>query len=165
MPVLVVLIALQTRGTLYAAAGVFILGSASDGLDGYLARRHGSSTKTGQWLDPLADKVFVASPVVILVVLGAFPVWAAAVIIVRELGVMALRIFLGTRKRSMPASQLAKVKTSLQLFAITLYILPLGRAAGPLKLTVLILAVVFTVYTAYDYVVAAVRFVRESRAS
>jgi len=49
--------------------------------------------------------------------------------------------------------------------AITLYILPLGRAAGPLKLTVLILAVVFTVYTAYDYAVAAVRFVRESRAS
>jgi len=155
VPFLVVLILAPERTASYIAAAAFVVGAATDGLDGYLARRHSSSTRTGQWLDPLADKVLVSAPVVALAALGEFAVWAAAVIVVRELGISILRVVLGLRGRSMPASQAAKVKTTLQLLAITLYILPLGGGADDVKLTVLVAALVLTVVTGVQYVVKA----------
>ena len=127
----------------------------TDGLDGYLARRWDTSTRTGQWLDPLADKAFVAAPVIALAAQGRFPVWAAVLILVREVGISLLRAFLGTRGQSMPASWPAKVKTTVQLAAITMYILPLGAGWNGAKLTVLVVAVVLTVATGAQYLASA----------
>src|SRR5439155_5362778 len=62
-PILVVLILARTRPASYAAAAVFLAGGFSDGLDGYLARRHGMATRTGAWLDPLSDKLLIAAPI------------------------------------------------------------------------------------------------------
>lgn len=148
------LILSEAPGAAYAAAGVFVVGAATDRLDGYLARRFSSTTRTGAWLDPLADKLFVLSPVVTLAWLGRFPVWAAAVFVLREAAVSLLRARAGMRGRSMPASALGKWKTAVQMFAILLYLLPLGAGFDPWRLGVLIAAVVLTVWSGAAYFLA-----------
>jgi len=155
VPVIVALLAADTRASRVAAAAVFVAGAATDGLDGYLARRWNTSTRTGQWLDPLADKALVAAPIVTLVAQDAFPLWAAVLILGREVAIAALRVFLGSRGRSMPASLPAKVKTVLQIAAITLYVLPLGPWSGGLRFAALLAAVAFTMATGLQYVAAA----------
>jgi CDP-diacylglycerol--glycerol-3-phosphate 3-phosphatidyltransferase len=137
------------------AAALFVVAAATDGLDGYLARRYASTTATGQWLDPLADKVLVAAPVVILTALGRFPLWAAVVIASRELGVSLLRAWLGSRGRSMPASGWGKAKTAAQMAAVLLYLLPLGPAAAGVRFWVLLIAVALTVWSGTDYALKA----------
>jgi CDP-diacylglycerol--glycerol-3-phosphate 3-phosphatidyltransferase len=155
VPFLVILILAQERTASYVAAAIFVVGAATDGLDGYLARRHAAITRTGQWLDPLADKILVAAAVVTLTALGEFPAWAAAIIVAREVGVSILRAFLGLRGIALPASPSAKIKTTLQLVAITLYILPLGSGADGVKVGFLIAAVVMTVATGLQYALRA----------
>ena len=155
-----VLIAARETALSYVAAAVFAVAAVTDGLDGYLARRYDAKTRTGQWLDPLADKVLVAAPVVTLAVAGGFPGWAAAIIIAREVGVSLLRIYLGMRRVAMPATQLAKVKTTFQLVAITLYILPLPAGAAGLRFAILLVALALTVYTGLQYAAAAGRLAR-----
>jgi CDP-diacylglycerol--glycerol-3-phosphate 3-phosphatidyltransferase len=165
VPFLVILILAEERTASYIAAAIFVVGAATDGLDGYLARRNSSVTRTGQWLDPLADKVLVAAVVVTLAALGEFPVWATVVIVVREVGVSLLRAYLGLRGIGMPASRTAKVKTTLQLVAITLYILPLGDGADGVKLGFLIAALVMTVLTGLQYARDAAILLRTRRPS
>lgn len=153
MPALVVLVLARTRSASYAAAGVFVAGALTDGLDGYLARRHDMATRTGQWLDPLSDKLLVSAPVLALTAMGVFPVWAAAVIVAREISVAVLRAYLGSRGTALPASEVAKVKTAAQVLAITLYLLPLSADAEPARLAVLAVAVLLTVYSGLDYAI------------
>jgi CDP-diacylglycerol--glycerol-3-phosphate 3-phosphatidyltransferase len=161
VPFLVLLILAEERSASYIAAMIFVVGAATDGLDGYLARRYDSTTRTGAWLDPLADKIFVAAPVLALAALGEFPVWAAVILVGREIAISILRVVLGLHGRSLPASRAAKLKTTLQLLAITLYILPLGDDANGLRLTVLVIALVLTVYTGLDYAVQAGKRTRD----
>ncbi|HEY1330409.1 MAG TPA: CDP-diacylglycerol--glycerol-3-phosphate 3-phosphatidyltransferase [Actinomycetota bacterium] len=163
VPVLVGLILAGGDAGSIAAAAVFVAGAASDGLDGYLARRQGATTRTGQWLDPLADKALVAAPLITLSALGRLPWWATVVIVVREVGVAVLRVLLGARGRSMPATFPAKVKTVAQILAITLYLLPLGPWADDLKLAALIVAVVLTVWTGAQYVARAMGWPRSGQ--
>jgi len=151
VPVIVWLLVVGTPGARWAAGLVFIAGAATDGIDGYLARRWDVSTRTGQWLDPLADKALVAAPVITLSVQGLFPVWAAVLILGREVGVVLLRVLLGTRGRSMPATLPAKVKTVVQIVAIAMYVLPLGTWADGLEFAVLVAAVVLTLFTGVQY--------------
>src|SRR4029077_12807166 len=100
----------------------------SDFLDGYLARRHGMTTATGAWLDPLSDKLLVAIPAVVLSLRGEFPWWATAVIVARELAVTWLRWRLDQRGGvSMPASRVAKLKTVSQLAGVGPPLLPFPR--------------------------------------
>ena len=160
VPFLVVLILAEERTASYVAAGIFAAGAATDGLDGYLARRFGSTTRTGQWLDPLADKLLVAATVLTLAALDRFPVWAAVVILAREVAISVLRVLLGLRGISLPASRAAKMKTTLQLVAIVLYILPLGSGASAGKLAVLLVALIFTVATGGDYMVRSAGSIR-----
>jgi CDP-diacylglycerol--glycerol-3-phosphate 3-phosphatidyltransferase len=157
-PVLVVLILSGDRPAAYLAAAVFLAGAATDGFDGYLARRYASTTRLGQWLDPVADKVLVTAPVVTLTAVGRFPTWAAVVIAVREFGVSALRAWLGTRGRAMPASWWGKVKTAAQMVVVVLYLLPdLPAAARSVRFWILVAAVALTLWSGLDYVVRAVR--------
>lgn len=160
VPFLAWLILARTRTAALLAAALFVVGAATDGVDGYLARRYRAVTRTGQWLDPLADKALVATPVVILTALGRFPIWAAVAIVLREVAIAALRIVLGTRGIGLPASRGAKLKTVTQLGAIALYILPMGaRAHGP-RLGLLLVAVALTLVTGFDYLWRAARWVR-----
>ena len=150
IPVVVLLILEGSEATSLAAATVFFVAAATDGLDGYLARSYDAATRTGQWLDPLAVKLLISAPVVTLTALGRFPLWAAAIIVGRELAVSVLRAWLGTRGRSMPASPWGKAKTAAQILAIFLYIVPLGDAEAA-RLVALWLAVILTVWSGLDY--------------
>ena len=163
VPFLIILILAEERTASYVAAAIFVVGAATDGLDGYLARRHAAVTKTGQWLDPLADKILVAAAVITLAAVRDFPIWAALVIVARELGVSLLRAYLGLRGIGMPASRAAKIKTTLQLVAITLYILPLGSGADGVKLGFLIAAVLMTVLTGMQYLLEARTLLRQGK--
>ena len=98
-----------------------------------------------------------------LAALGEFPAWAAVIIVVREISISLLRIVLGVRGRGMPASPAAKIKTTLQLTAITLYILPLGSSWHGIRFGLLVAAVVATVLTGIQYVVRAVPWLRRVR--
>ena len=156
-PVLVLLVLADDRTAAYVAAAVFVVGAATDGLDGYLARRHAATTRLGQWLDPLADKALVAAAIVTLTAVERFPLWAAIVIVVRELSVSVLRAWLGTRGRAMPASRLGKLKTAAQMLAVLLYLLPLGAGASAARFWVLVVTVALTLWSGIDYVVQALR--------
>ena len=137
-------------------------GAATDGLDGYLARRWDNRTRTGAWLDPLADKVFVLATVITLSALDRFPWWATAIIFVREAAISILRVILGLRGKSLPASRGAKAKTLTQVLAITLYVLPLGTWADGVRLGVLVIALVLTVATGLQYAAEAAGWLRSN---
>lgn len=154
-PVLVALIVARQEAASYLAGVVFAVGAATDRLDGYLARRFESHTRTGAWLDPLADKLFTLAPVITLALMDRFPVWAAVIFVVREAAVSVLRARLGTRGRSMPASPLGKAKTAAQMLAILLYLLPLDPVVDPYRLAVLVGASALTVWSGADYFVKA----------
>jgi CDP-diacylglycerol---glycerol-3-phosphate 3-phosphatidyltransferase len=156
-PVLAGLVLWDRPAPALIAAALFVLAAATDGLDGYLARRYASTTATGQWLDPLADKLLVAAPVVTLTALGRFPLWATAIIVTRELAVSVLRAWLGARGRPMPASVWGKAKTAAQMAVILLYLLPLGAGADPVRFWTLVVAVVLTVWSGLDYAFKASR--------
>ncbi len=139
------------------AAVVFVIGAATDRLDGYLARRFASHTRTGAWLDPLADKVFVLAPVAAMTLVRRFPLWAALVFVAREAAVTLLRARVGAQGRSMPATSLGKWKTVSQMVAILLYLLPLPAGWEGVRLGALIAAVALTLWSGVDY------FVRSGR--
>lgn len=103
---------------------VFLVASLSDSVDGYLARRHGTITRLGQFVDPLADKILVGAALVALVADEGFPLWAALVIALREVAVQVLRIRRTSGGRSMPASPFAKAKTATQLGMVSWWLLP-----------------------------------------
>jgi CDP-diacylglycerol--glycerol-3-phosphate 3-phosphatidyltransferase len=155
-PLLVVLVLSGSDTASVVAAAVFVFGALTDGLDGYLARRYAGATRVGQWLDPLADKILVTAPVIAMTATGRFPAWAAVVIVLREFAVSVLRAWLGARGMAMPASPWGKVKTAVQMLLVPLYLLPLDGAGG-LRLGVLWVAVVLTVWSGLDYFVKAIR--------
>lgn len=151
LPVIVALAWADTEAAAYAAAAMFVVGALSDILDGYLARRHDMTTTTGAWLDPLSDKLFVATPLVALALDDRFPWWAVVVVIGRELAVSVLRWRLDKRSVSMPASNAGKLKTLSQVFAVMIYLLPLSPAWDPWKVAALTIAAVMTVYSGALY--------------
>ncbi len=101
----------------------FVLCS-TDGVDGYLARRHGATT-LGAFLDPLADKVLVLGAMFFLVSNGTFSIVPVAIIAGRELAISLYRTFVGAKGVSVPASKVAKWKTFIQQLAVGFAILPL----------------------------------------
>lgn len=153
VPVIAVLILVDGKRSMYAAAALFLVASASDFLDGYLARRHSMTTVTGEWLDPLSDKLLVLTPIVLMVYQGLFPWWGATIIIGREIAVSLLRHSLGRRELSMPASKMGKVKAVSQMVAVTLYLLP--GIADWVRLVGLGVALVFTVWSGAEYFLKA----------
>jgi CDP-diacylglycerol--glycerol-3-phosphate 3-phosphatidyltransferase len=161
VPIVVWLILADGDAAHYWAAGLFVIAASTDALDGYLARRHAMTTRTGAWLDPLSDKLLVGAPIVVLAAQGDFPWWAAVIIVGREIAVSLLRVYLGSRRASMPASVTGKVKAVLQMTAITLYLLP-GVPEG-VRLTVLVIAVVFTVWSGVEYFMKAGALARAER--
>ncbi len=105
------------------AAALFGIASLTDWLDGYLARRRKQVTTLGQILDPLADKLLISATLISLVQLDLVQSWMVAVIIGREIAVTGLRNLAYSRRLSMPASSLGKLKMASQVTAILLLIL------------------------------------------
>ncbi len=149
VPVLVVaLIGHVHDGDVFAAA-VFVLASATDFVDGYLARSRGSVTTFGKLMDPLADKLLIVAALISLVSLHRLAAWVAMVIIARELAVTMLRMGATQAGVIMAASNLAKLKTCVQIAAILAVIAVRGHPAWVNALVYA--AVAITVASGLDY--------------
>ena len=136
------------------AAGVFVVATATDRIDGDIARAKGIVTDFGKVSDPIADKALMGMALVGLSIIGLLSWWVTAVVVVREVGITALR-FVVIRHGVMPASRGGKVKTALQALAILLYVLPLSIFWHSIAVVVMALAVIVTVGTGVDYVLRA----------
>jgi cardiolipin synthase (CMP-forming) len=138
--------------------GLYALIAVTDYLDGYLARAQGTVSKLGIFLDPIADKIMVAAVILMLVAtrdIGGWNLIAAMIILVREIMVSGLREFLGGLQVSVPVSQLAKWKTTLQLIALGALILAGALPAWPVVHTIGLVALwgaaALTMVTGWDY--------------
>lgn len=140
------------------AFALYVLAGVTDYLDGYLARAQGAVSKLGIFLDPIADKIMVAAVVLMLVAthdIAGINIIAALIILLREIAVSGLREFLGGIQVSVPVSNLAKWKTTLQLVALGALILagalPDVTWIRPAGLAGLWAAAAITLVTGWDY--------------
>jgi cardiolipin synthase len=153
----------------WAAVFIFICAGVTDFLDGYLARAWGQQSLLGRMLDPIADKLLVAACLLMLAVDGTiagWSLWAALIILCREILVSGLREFLAELRVSMPVTQLSKWKTVGQLVAVGFLLA--GRAGDmvvpivtPVGLTLLWLSAILTLYTGWDYMRAGLTYLIE----
>jgi CDP-diacylglycerol--glycerol-3-phosphate 3-phosphatidyltransferase len=149
----------DSDGMRIAAFAVFAVAAATDKFDGELARRRGTVTDFGKVADPIADKALTGMAFIGLSVLGELPWWVTIVVLVRELGVTALRFWV-IRIGVIPASRGGKLKTALQTLALGLYILPLSDAFDLVEIVAMAAAVIVTVVSGVDYVQQAWRMHR-----
>ena len=145
------------------AFALFVIASFTDFFDGMLARMLGEESKLGQLLDPIADKVIVATALILLVMDGTirhYEVIAAIIILTREILISGLREFLAEGKIKLPVSNLAKLKTFLQMVSISLLLTgETGNKilnfqdynAQTIGIILLWLSAFLTLYTGYEY--------------
>ncbi|WP_089153758.1 CDP-diacylglycerol--glycerol-3-phosphate 3-phosphatidyltransferase [Micromonospora sp. NBS 11-29] len=145
-----------------AACVIFVVASATDLVDGWIARRFGLVTSVGKVADPIADKALTGAALVLLSWYDRLPWWVTVVILVRELGITALRFWV-IRHGVIAASRGGKAKTALQILAITWYLWPMPDALAPVGPWIMGAAVVVTVLTGFDYVAQALRLRRPAR--
>ncbi|TFD88257.1 CDP-diacylglycerol--glycerol-3-phosphate 3-phosphatidyltransferase [Cryobacterium serini] len=144
----------------WAAAVLFIIAIATDGIDGMIARRHNLVTDLGKILDPIADKILTGGALVCLSILGELPWWVTIVILVREIGITVFR-FVMLRDRVIPASRGGKLKTIAQSVSISLALLPFQPVFGEwvdwVNTATMTIALVLTVVSGLDYLISAWR--------
>ncbi len=152
MPLIVVVLLTRIENGDFIGLGLFLLASATDFLDGFLARRRQQITRLGKILDPTADKILVSAAFLALVELELAPAWMVMVIIAREFAVSALRSVAAADQLVLAAMPSAKVKTVLQVVAISLLIV-YGRLGefGRLATVSLWLAFVATIWSGLEY--------------
>lgn len=155
----------------WVAFAMYTYAGVTDFLDGYLARAWKQQSAFGKFLDPIADKLLISSLLLTLVGvdrLNGVDILPAAVILCREILVSGLREFLAQVRISVPVTQLAKWKTTIQILALGfLMVGPAGPDFGPLSTTEVGLyflwaAALLTLITGFDYLVAGLRHIRET---
>ncbi len=153
VPIFIALFMLDFR---YPAAIVFIVASATDFLDGYIARKQGLVTNFGKIMDPLADKVLVISALCLLVETKEVAAWMLIVILAREFTVAGLRTVAAADGLVIAAGVTGKIKTILQMIAVPLLLLlnwPFVYTGIPMDQIFLWASVIMTVVSGVEYVV------------
>lgn len=153
----------------WAALAIFTIASITDFLDGYLARIWKQTSNIGKMLDPIADKLLVAAALLLMAADGTiagWTLWAAIIILCREILVSGLREYLAELKVSVPVTRLAKWKTAVQLIAIAFLIAgPAGDKvigyATEIGITLLWISALITLYTGYDYFRAGLKHIMD----
>ncbi|MBT9606582.1 CDP-diacylglycerol--glycerol-3-phosphate 3-phosphatidyltransferase [Microbacterium sp.] len=160
-------------GLRWAAAVVFIVAIATDGIDGYIARRYEIVSDLGKLLDPIADKALTGVAFVGLSILGELDWWVTILVLVREIGITIYR-FLVVSDHVLAAAWMGKLKTVAQAVALSIALLPLASLseaaawqstvwwAGVVTMTI---AVVLTIASGIDYVISEVRGARAKRSA
>lgn len=154
---------LQSKTGSALVAWLYILAAITDVVDGWLARRGQQVTQVGKLLDPLADKMLVATSLIMLVAIGRVDVWAAWMVVVivgRELAVTGLRGIASAGGQIMAASSLGKAKTLVQNVAIAALLFhyeTLGLPAHEVGLSLLAVATLLTLWSGYGYFAAFFR--------
>ena len=150
-------------GLRWAAGIVFIVAIATDGVDGYLARRHNIVSDLGKLLDPIADKVLTGVAFVSLSILAELPWWITIVVLVREIGITVHRLVVAS-DHVVAAAWLGKLKTLAQAVALSLALLPLATVLGDwivwVNVVTMTIAVALTILSGLDYVITEVRGAR-----
>ncbi len=149
----------------WSAFAVYVLACLTDWLDGYLARTWQQQSTLGRMLDPIADKLLVGTTLLALThinTIDGWHIWAAVIILCREILVSGLREFLAELNVKVHVTQLAKWKTTLQMTALAVLLTgPAGErvVAGVTRLGLVLLwiAAMLTLMTGYDYLKAAIR--------
>lgn len=141
----------------YIAALLFFIAASTDGLDGYIARKRKQVTRFGKFLDPIADKLLVTAALIALVERNELSSWAAIVIIGREFIITGLRLVAASEGIVISASKWGKIKTVTQIVAILAvlirdYLMTLLFNI-PIDRFLMFIAVVATVYSAYEYII------------
>jgi CDP-diacylglycerol--glycerol-3-phosphate 3-phosphatidyltransferase len=154
----VLLLMLQPgRGDVVALAAffLFLAGALTDLADGYLARKYGIESVLGKLMDPLADKMLVATPLIMLIPLDRIPAWVSLLIISRELAVTGLRGLAAASGIVVSASGLGKIKSVFQYTALCILIFPMGILPLPflhdLGRIILYVSLLLTLWSGFDY--------------
>lgn len=153
----------------WAAVSIFIAASITDYLDGYIARIWKQTSNIGKMLDPIADKLLVSAALLLLAydrTIDKWSLWAAIIILLREVLVSGLREYLAELKVSVPVTRLAKWKTTIQMFAIGFLLAgPAGDKLWPyiteIGISLLWISAIVTLYTGYDYFRAGLKHIVE----
>lgn len=153
----------------WAALAIFAIASITDFFDGYLARIWNQTSNIGRMLDPIADKLLVSTSLLLMAVdtektIAGWSIWAAIIILCREILVSGLREYLAELKVSVPVTRIAKWKTTVQMLAIAFLLAgPAGEKVLPhttdIGIILLWIAAILTVYTGYDYFRAGLKHV------
>ena len=155
----------SSLGARWAAFAIFIAACITDWLDGYLARIWEQQSNLGRMLDPIADKLLVGATLLMLVYtrdIDGWSIWAAIIILSREILVSGLREFLAELNVKVHVTQLAKWKTAFQFIALAMILagpaveayIPGVSEAG---IVILWMAAILTLFTGYDYLKAGIR--------
>ena len=149
----------------WACFGVYVIASITDFFDGWVARKLNQISAFGTFLDPISDKIFVATLLILLVAFGRLEgLWILPVILIffREFLISGLREFLGPHDVKMPVTNLAKWKTTVQMLSLGFLILgpavPYTLAVGQWSL---LLAAILTLITGWGYMKAGMKVIRE----
>lgn len=160
-PIFVWLVLMDPNGPLrWVALALFVFGTASDGIDGYLARSRNLGTSLGVLLDPIADKVLIGAALVVLSMVGELPWWVTIVVLVREVGITVYRMLIVHREIH-AASWGGKVKTTAQSIAASFALAPFPALLGDwmnwVNAALMTAALALTVWTGLEYVWKAIR--------
>ena len=145
------LLLIRRDGSSWLTVGLWFAITSTDSLDGWLARRDGA-TRSGAFLDPVADKLIVIGGLAVLADRGVFPWWPVLVIAARELGISLYRSVAGRRGIVLPAQRLGKYKAFTQYIAVGFVLLPITADYIGLQNAALALAVVLTVVSGLQIV-------------
>ncbi|NLR95596.1 CDP-diacylglycerol--glycerol-3-phosphate 3-phosphatidyltransferase [Rhizobium sp. P38BS-XIX] len=151
----------------WVALWIFVIASLTDFLDGYLARIWNQTSNIGRMLDPIADKLLVSAILLLVAADGTiagWSLWAAIIILCREILVSGLREYLAALKVSVPVTRIAKWKTTAQLVAIAFLLAgPAGDKVLPytteIGIGLLWISALLTIYTGYDYFRAGLKHI------
>ena len=164
IPIILYLLFSDNSNIVLIAGGLFIISSISDYFDGYLARTLNQSSKLGTLLDPIADKLLIASVIIVLIetrVIVNIHVVPAIIILLREIAISGLREFLAKYNMDMPVSRLAKYKTTFQMISLSILIIGMGFDLNDyiwdLGLTTLWISAVITLLSGYNYLASGLK--------
>ncbi len=146
-------------------AGLFVIASVTDFLDGYFARKYQMITTMGKFLDPIADKIIVNSAMILMIPISRIPAWIVAITIIRDLIVDVIRSIASAEGIYIQASILGKQKTVTQIIAVTALMIhyPIfGINAHIVGMVILYFALFLTVYSGIDYFIKLYQSVVEN---
>ena len=136
----------------YIALGIFVMASATDALDGYVARKYNMITDFGKLMDPLADKILVSSALIILIELGNISSWVVSIVIAREFIISGIRLIATEKNIIIAASPLGKLKTVSQMLSVILMLLSIKAISLITDLSIWLMCIL-SVISLLDYII------------
>ena len=167
IPIFVIVLMCNVPYGDYIALAIFALASLTDGIDGYIARKYNQVTDFGKFLDPLADKLLIATALICFVELQRMPAWMAVVIIAREFIVTGLRSIAASKGIVIAAIMTGKIKTCIQIAASICAFLFYGEAymifGYSFAWWAMLISTLFTIYSGYEYLYKNWNIISESK--